>query len=265
VSELFTEESEAAHSLLFTFSVAMQDSLLYLSQKVTILTKPLRNIGWMLDMIGELSKPTYKAQKKIITTLEASHPFRSGSIRKFRVFEFEIPIWKNGQHLDWSSVQTALWQVVDIADRFRSEGFEALDDHLDVRLMSSSSILLSSFSSTPCSHVWGWAGIAVASSPWVEEEVWQRFMSEVVASWSRISSPEGNEILPRPHWGKEMPQYVGKEHLYGYLRIAYRNELKELEPRLASLLNNISKSNFSEALSIFGTHHHHELFDDFKR
>jgi len=258
VSQLFTVESEAHLNYLLTLNAAIQDLCLAIEQNT---------ISWFVDTIGDLTKIDSTEEKKVITTLDATHPFRGASIRRFRVFEFEFPIWNHAGALDWSIVQAAVWDVIDVADKFRSEGVEALDDHLDIRLMSSSSTLLSSFysnSSSSSTPVWGWAGIAVASTPCVDHHVWQRFMFEVVSLWSKYTSPEGNEILPRPHWAKEMPQFVGQEEIYQYLRRAYQHQLTELEPRLNQLLNKISKTSLNEAFNRFGTQHHHKLFKHFK-
>ena len=80
-------------------------------------------------------------------------------------------------------------------------------------------------------------------------------MTDVVARWSGYTWTDGRPVLPRPHWAKEMPDMVGEEELYHYLRKAYETDLKKIQDMLQKHQRNVSQN-----LGLFGTNHHKELF-----
>ena len=84
-------------------------------------------------------------------------------------------------------------------------------------------------------------------------------MADVVARWCGYSWHDGLRlVLPRPHWAKEMPDMVGGEELYKYLRKAYQIDLRRIQDMLQKYQGNISQN-----VGLFGTNHHKELFTNY--
>jgi hypothetical protein len=167
-----------------------------------------------------------------VSSLQAMHPRLNWRV-KWRVFEFTFPVLEQADGgLDFSLVQRAVWDALDIAERLkwvppppqpatpRAEGCDALSDHLDVRLVGSSPLLLSHTPERP--GVWGWAKVGLGANAWTLEPEWARLRAEVVGAWAGYTLPGGGLLLPRPHWAKEMPPWVGPDRLLDYLRRAYR-------------------------------------------
>ena len=131
-----------------------------------------------------------------ISTVDALHPYCDSP--KFRVTEFAFPILhgKNGSGKDFSLVQRAVWDALDIADTLKKEeGIDGLTDHLDVRLVAPSHIPLAPY--PKIDYVWGWAGVVLAASEQTADEDWKALVEAVVGHWASYKYQEGSLILPR--------------------------------------------------------------------
>ena len=131
-----------------------------------------------------------------ISTVDALHPYCDSP--KFRVTEFAFPILqvKDGNKKDFSFVQRAVWDALDIADALKKEeGIDGLTDHLDVRLVAPSHIPLAPYPKT--AGVWGWAGVVLAASELTPEKDWKTLVESVVAQWASYRYQDGSLLLPR--------------------------------------------------------------------
>ena len=133
--------------------------------------------------------------KRWISTVDALHPHCDSS--KFRVTEFAFPILlgKDGDEKDFSFVQRAVWDALDIADTLKDEGIDGLTDHLDVRLVAPSHIPLAPY--PKIAGVWGWAGVVLAASEQTPEEEWRTLVETVVRKWASYKYQDGSSLLPR--------------------------------------------------------------------
>ena len=131
-----------------------------------------------------------------ISTVDALHPYCDSP--KFRVTEFAFPILhgKDGSEKDFSLVQRAVWDALDIADALKKEeGIDGLTDHLDVRLVAPSHIPLAPY--PKIDGVWGWAGVVLAASEQTPEKDWKTLVESVVGRWASYKYQDGSLILPR--------------------------------------------------------------------
>ena len=136
-----------------------------------------------------------------ISTVDALHPYCDPTALlpycpKFRVTEFSFPILHGKDEKDFSLVQRAVWDALDIADALKKkEGIDGLTDHLDVRLVAPSHIPLTPY--PKIDGVWAWAGVVLAASEQTPERDWKTLVESVVGQWASYKYQDGSLILPR--------------------------------------------------------------------
>ena len=135
--------------------------------------------------------------RRWISTVDALHPYCDSP--KFRVTEFAFPILiqttGEGKTTNFSFVQKAVWDALDVADCLKEKGIDGLTDHLDVRLVAPSSIPLAPY--PKISGVWGWAGVVLAASEHTTENDWVTLVEAVVERWTSYEYEDGSHLLPR--------------------------------------------------------------------
>ena len=171
---------------------------------------------------------------------------------RFRVLEFSFPILSGpGGSWDLAPVQAAVWEALDVAQALRAEGRDGLTDHLDLRLVAPSPLALSPTPLAP--GVVAWACVALAATTTTPAEHWEALVDRVVARWAN------HTLLPRPHWGKEVPAMVGEEEAVAYLRRAYARELPGVVAAMGALVGG-QGGGLQDTANIFGTPFTRQLF-----
>jgi len=149
---------------------------------------------------------------KIITPLPNGLHFRRG-VQNMRVrdMEFQIPIpGKKAQGEgseeqevpDWSIVQKAWWDVINLVYATASESENPFDPStpmrltLELRIMGGSDVLLA----PQFGNKFGTVSIEILSVPdAVSDQEWSGFCQKVADLWGEL----GGEGKVRPHWAKE--------------------------------------------------------------
>jgi len=194
-------------------------------------------------------RPTVELSKFKLPTVKTA---------KFRVTEFTFPIVedKAGER-NYSFVQKAVWDALDMADQLKMGGCNGLTDHLDVRLIAPSDIPMAPYPRR--SGVWGWAGVVLAAGADIPEADWATFMNGVASVWVKYAYPDGSLVLPRPHWAKEMPEYVGGKSIVEYLQQAYSEDIYKIKVEMSKILENEDVT-LLESTNTFATPFVKELF-----
>ena len=126
-----------------------------------------------------------------------------------------------------------------------------LTDHLDLRLVAPSPLALSPTPLAP--GVVAWACVALAATTTTPAENWEVLVDRVVAKWAN------HTLLPRPHWGKEVPAMVGEEEAVAYLRRAYARELPGVVAAMGALVGG-QGGGLQDTANTFGTPFNRQLF-----
>jgi len=177
--------------------------------------------------------------------LDTIHPaYVASAYKPFRVFEYCFPVYKDADNYDFSLVQRAVWDALDLSSELRLGPYtDGIDDHFDVRFVKPSPLALSPYPSE--AGVGFWACMCVGTSQWTPEHHRLRLIREITDKWKSYSH-KGRPVTPRPHWAKDMPP--GE---LDYLRRVYAPSIERLRPKLEAMAER-GGSNLHKTLAIFG-------------
>jgi hypothetical protein len=187
-----------------------------------------------------LIMPNIKEGDKPIVTpvIDALH-FRRG-IQNMRVrdMEFEIPIpAKADGSPDWSICQKAWWDVINIVyDYEKNEHFKnkrPMRLTMEMRITGGSDVIMAPQNGNNL----GTCSIEVLTPANVSNDLWQRFIQDVVDKWATYTDLEGNPLNIRPHWAKEWKGIkVRGKPIETYLREdAYSDKIPDFKKRLEKI------------------------------
>ncbi|XP_059095639.1 uncharacterized protein LOC131890329 [Tigriopus californicus] len=198
----------------------------------------------------------------LITPLVEALHFRQGfhyiSVREMEL-SIPIPSTKDGEP-DWSIVQRAWWDAIEIIDKSYLEHKFACDMTLEMRVMGSSDSTLAPYRGNKN----GTVCIEPVSTSVVPNDVWEDFKVEMANKWSSYVDADGTPLRMRPHWAKENPRtvffdgqvYTGTD----YLKMIYTDEIQEF----ATHLNTICQAggySLSQVKSLFSNYYLDNVFE----
>lgn len=230
----------------------IESMLAYQFETTVMRTLMARKGKWQANLTASLAMLLLPKSPRLTSVPDALH-FRRGIHRmpvRDMEMSIEIPfVSDTDRRADLSVAQKAWWEAIKLVYEYAEDDEYPMRTTLEMRLVGGSDVIMSSQRGNSA----GTCAIEVLTNTLVSDELWERFINDLVDRWASMDIVTQKKLRVKPHWAKEWPTRVGKAELMPYVKETYKDDIVEFKETLNAIGQSASPPySLGEALKTFG-------------